>query len=161
MNKNKKFENFLESLKGNGQDTLIENVKKGFQACYENSLESGFPIDSIVKGYIDAMLWTEEEEIGKDKSVSDLPPETMNSITTDVKKFYQTSEQLLENIPDDYTDRYGYEQVGHDFWLTRNGHGAGFWDRGLGELGDKLTEISKQFGESNLYIGDDGELYVM
>jgi hypothetical protein len=21
------------------------------------------------------------------------------------------------------------EQAGHDFWLTRNGHGTGFWDR--------------------------------
>jgi hypothetical protein len=22
-----------------------------------------------------------------------------------------------------------FEQAGHDLWLTRNGHGAGFWDR--------------------------------
>jgi len=39
MNKNKKqkFENFLESLKGNGQDTLIESVKQGFNVCFEGS----------------------------------------------------------------------------------------------------------------------------
>ena len=36
MNERQKFENFLESLKGNGQDTLIESVKKGFQVCFEN-----------------------------------------------------------------------------------------------------------------------------
>lgn len=24
---------------------------------------------------------------------------------------------------------YDMAQVGHDLWLTRNGHGAGFWDR--------------------------------
>jgi len=24
---------------------------------------------------------------------------------------------------------YSPEQLGHDLWLTRNGHGAGFWDR--------------------------------
>ena len=35
MNKKQKFETFLESLKGRGQDTLIESVKKGFQACVE------------------------------------------------------------------------------------------------------------------------------
>lgn len=52
------------------------------------------------------------------------------------------------------------EQFGHDFWLTRNGHGAGFWDRGLGGLGDALTEASKTFGSSDLYVGDDGELHV-
>jgi len=36
MNNIKKFEKFLESLKGKGQDTLIESVKQGFQACFEN-----------------------------------------------------------------------------------------------------------------------------
>ena len=51
------------------------------------------------------------------------------------------------------------ERLGHDFWLTRNGHGAGFWDRGLGELGQKLTEATKTFGTSDLYIGDDGKIY--
>ncbi len=44
------------------------------------------------------------------------------------------------------------------FWLTRNGHGVGFWDRGLGEVGKKLTEICHQFGEIHLMEGDDGEL---
>jgi len=36
MNKIKKFETFLESLKGQGQDSLIESVKKGFKACFES-----------------------------------------------------------------------------------------------------------------------------
>lgn len=31
-------------------------------------------------------------------------------------------------------------QCGHDFILTANGHGAGFWDRGHGAIGDLLTE---------------------
>jgi len=37
MNNKQKFETFLESLKGNGQDTLIESVKKGFQVCMEGT----------------------------------------------------------------------------------------------------------------------------
>jgi len=56
----------------------------------------------------------------------------------------------------------GYSQAGHDLWLTRNGHGAGFWDRDLGEAGDKLTELSKEMGELTLLQGDgDGKLYFM
>ena len=39
MNKKQKFEIFLESLKGSGQDVLIESVKSGFQACFENEME--------------------------------------------------------------------------------------------------------------------------
>lgn len=49
---------------------------------------------------------------------------------------------------------------GGDFWLTRNGHGTGFWSRGLGPLGATLTELAHQFGETGLYVGDDGELYL-
>ena len=40
MNNKEKFENFLESLKGNGQDELIESVKQGFQVCFEYSEHS-------------------------------------------------------------------------------------------------------------------------
>ncbi len=52
------------------------------------------------------------------------------------------------------------EQVGHDFYLTRNRHGAGFWDRGLGDVGDRLTQACRAYGTSELYVGDDGALYV-
>jgi hypothetical protein len=52
------------------------------------------------------------------------------------------------------------EQVGHDFYLTRNRHGAGFWDRGLGELGDRLADAARVYGTSELYPGDDGRLHL-
>jgi hypothetical protein len=38
-------------------------------------------------------------------------------------------------------------QCGHDFILTRNHHGAGFWDRGYGEAGRRLTAAAQAFGE--------------
>lgn len=50
-------------------------------------------------------------------------------------------------------------QVGHDFWLTREHHGAGFWDRGLGDVGDRLTDAAHSFGGCDLYVGDDGRIY--
>lgn len=34
-------------------------------------------------------------------------------------------------------------RIGHDYVLTTAGHGAGFWDRGYGEAGDRLTEACK------------------
>jgi len=47
MDNIQKFENFLESLKGKGQDTLIENVRQGFQACFEMAEDE--PISAKVK----------------------------------------------------------------------------------------------------------------
>lgn len=47
------------------------------------------------------------------------------------------------------------EQFAHDFWLTRNDHCAGFWDRGLGEIGDVLTKAAKTFGSCDLYLNEE------
>jgi hypothetical protein len=50
------------------------------------------------------------------------------------------------------------EMVGHNYWLTRNRHGAGFWDRGLGADGDTLTHWAHTFGESDPYLSDSEEI---
>lgn len=39
-----------------------------------------------------------------------------------------------------------WEQAGADFALTRNRHGAGYWDRGLGELGEHLSVAARAWG---------------
>lgn len=55
---------------------------------------------------------------------------------------------------------YTWERAGHDFWLTRCGHGAGFWDRGLPDnLGDELSDASRLCGNIDPYVGDDGQVY--
>jgi hypothetical protein len=51
------------------------------------------------------------------------------------------------------------EYFGHDFYLTREHHGVGFWDRGLGELGEYLTKIAKSYGSAEtLWDNGDGVL---
>lgn len=47
-----------------------------------------------------------------------------------------------------------FEQHGQDFALTRNGHGAGFWDRSYGELGDKLSDAASVYGEHSVLTSD-------
>jgi hypothetical protein len=70
-----------------------------------------------------------------------------------IDTFFEKAGDLLDDYPLDAG------QIGHDIVLTTNGHGAGFWDRGLGELGDKLTKICEELPEYELYVGDDGKLY--
>ena len=49
----------------------------------------------------------------------------------------------------------------HDFFLTRNGHGSGFWDKpetyGGQENADTLTKICKMIGEVDCYHIDGEE----
>lgn len=61
---------------------------------------------------------------------------------------------------DGYTmaPRYTAGQAGHDFMLTRCGHGAGFWDRGLGAVGDRLSEMSRPYGDVDLWV-QDGKVF--
>lgn len=58
-----------------------------------------------------------------------------------------------------YTSQASYwdtfNRHGHDFAFTRNHHGAGFWDRGYGEVGDRLTEAAEAYGEHSI-LTDDG-----
>jgi hypothetical protein len=123
-------------------------------------------LDSFTRGYIGAALWllTDDDALDLDSEYSeeDLADETLAKIVADCKKFQEQAGDLitrenLERMPDDdYRSTFG-----HDFWLTRNGHGAGFWDGDYAEpAGTELDKLSKSFGEIDLYVGDDGKLYL-
>jgi hypothetical protein len=113
----------------------------------------------IVKHYAIAALWAstgdDDEPLDASYSLDDISPETWGKMSEDVLQFIKQNEALL--LASGQSD----EQIGHDFWLTRNRHGAGFWDRGLGEVGDKLTQACKSFGEVWPYVGDDGRIHMM
>jgi hypothetical protein len=84
-------------------------------------------------------------------------------MVADCAKFQSDNTNLLEQAYPNYVvpDESSPEAyAGHDFWLTRNHHGAGFWDRDLGEVGEQLTEAAQTYKEVDLYVGDDGKIYV-
>ena len=123
----------------------------------------------FLRGYITCALWTATDSDGVPfdnytHDESSLAGETLEKMKSDCTKFMADNGEDLElfgnvmGVSETKPDFSG--SAGHDFWLTRNGHGAGFWDRGLGELGDRLSKASKAFGESHLYAGDDGKLYL-
>lgn len=56
---------------------------------------------------------------------------------------------------------YGLTNAAHDFILTRNHHGAGFWDRGLGIAGDILTQGADDAGGVAPYVTDRGGVALM
>lgn len=57
----------------------------------------------------------------------------------------------------------GADQFGSDFYMTRVGHGVGFWDRDAGVCGERLTALvgyGTAFPQIDAYFGDDGLVYV-
>jgi hypothetical protein len=52
--------------------------------------------------------------------------------------------------------------MAHDWILTRNRCGSGFWDGDWDkEFGQKLTELCHKQGEIELYLGDDQLIYAI
>jgi hypothetical protein len=140
-------------------------------------------VDAVLNGYIDCALWS--ESIGEDFAAQwhaerepdseapapdvslesfgftadDVDSESLAAMREDVEAFI--SDPAIRSALRHWSAELGDAQIGHDFWLTRNRHGAGFWDRfagGVGaDYGRALTDTAHPYGESHLYVGDDLE----
>ena len=129
-------------------------------------------LDEFLRGYLVCALWSTNDEpteaggepLDANYEISDLAPATLAGCRSDCQDFMVSNRtDLLEYVKRrqagaGYTE---WECAGHDFWLTRNGHGAGFWDRGLGALGDRLSEAAKVYRDAEMYVGDSGKLYIL
>ena len=104
---------------------------------------------TIVLHYLVAALWT--NEMDEFSAVCDIDADSKADATIHCQRFLDEAGDLL-------TEEWTDEQIGHDLWLTRGGHGAGFWDRGLPN-GDKLTEICKlaEF-HGEVWVDTDNEI---
>jgi hypothetical protein len=136
-------------------------------------------LSDFTKGYVDAIFFTECEigtfkadinpeshawqdgVIPHDVDLSDFAPETLSRIIRDCAGFEMTHKKLLQeayDLSESQGGSYNKEHAGHDFWLTRNGHGAGYWDRGLGEIGNNLTKscgFRTRWDTFHVYYGQD------
>ena len=133
-------------------------------------------LDDFTRAYLEAVLFTEEEQLeeaGLDApSFDDFAPEALKEAKEDCERMQKQWKNwlALAYSTECYSQEarglapYTPERAGHDLWLTRNGHGAGFWDRGLGALGEKLSELCGYkkdcpFPPVDAYLGDDGKIY--
>lgn len=115
-------------------------------------------IETATKAYIECALWSSTNDDGEplDRNTPELSTEFMLRAYSDVARFMLNAWDIISQPDFELT----IDQTAHDLWLTRNHHGAGFWDRELGEPGDRLTKIAHDMGECDIYIGDDGLAYM-
>ena len=125
---------------------MTENLKEFTQAC------------------IDALYFTETGDEGIDGIASDakIDKESRLDLEADCRSWwrqfgcYVLADSCTCNRSSEYSKA---GQAGHDFWLTRNGHGAGFWD---GDWSDNYAEMftkgSKGYGQVDVFKGDDGKI---
>lgn len=118
-------------------------------------------VPTMVDYYIDCALWAgldwstcppDDNPVPLDEAYGpdDVSVEALSEIERECIDFYGANAADLADMSP--------EQAGHDFYLTRNGHGAGFWDRGLGAAGQRLTDAAHVYGTSELMPAGDGTL---
>lgn len=131
-------------------------------------------VDDVLHGYITAALWSTNDEsdesggepLDKNYGPSDVDPATVRKMRADIVKFLRENKKAVNAYTThrQHSREHGnvWEYLGHDLWLSRNGHGTGFWDRNYdGEdwIGEQLDKAAHKLGESYLYVGDDGRIY--
>jgi hypothetical protein len=112
---------------------------------------------AAINGFREALLFT-ADQTWPDDVVPSWSAAAQQQIIDEVTEF------VTSNAPEirEFLDATGHEwtQVGIDFAFTRNHEGAGFWDRGAGEPGKVLTEMSHPWGEVRAVLGDDEEMVI-
>ena len=101
MNSKQKFENFLESLKKNGNKALIESVKKGYKVCFESYEFNDEQVDDWDKYHVTVgMLNGKPEYVFKNKDIGQKYKRDINpDVELIVRPFFDESN--LPHIPDE------------------------------------------------------------
>lgn len=152
---------FWMGLVVNDSETPQEHIRE-----YAIGL-SGADVDAMVQGYLECQLWAQHDysheietgdypTLDEKYSVDDISPDYVEKMKNELGELVTEHPLAVRmylartgktSAPGLYSDASG--SFGHDFYLTRERHGAGFWDRGLGELGDYLTQIAKYAGSAD------------
>lgn len=119
-------------------------------------------LDEFTQGYVTCAFFTYVPEPDRwefDPTFDDLHPDALRSVVADCRDF-QDKFRVELDIASKERPGYSDNDAGRDFWLTRNHHGAGFWDRGPHEVWKVLTLDAQACGSRDLHKGDDGFVHI-
>lgn len=125
------------------------------------------------------LLWSETdnadesggEPLDANYTPEDIDTDSLQELNNRFQSFVEEAEKLItEKVGDDwssiddfYTGSANSDyQTEHDFILTANGHGCGFWETSdwPEEVGRILTDLAKKHSEIHAEVGGDGKIYL-
>lgn len=120
-------------------------------------------LNAVYRGYMSAVEFTElgeSDQPSTDCQFSDKAEFDAMSTCADFLSYCAAAGLLteLENELSEQNRAFSWDSFGIDFWFSRNGHGAGFFDRGLNSIGDKLQNAAWTFGNTYIYENDNSTI---
>lgn len=125
-------------------------MNKQFESFYNGVLEALYFAETVYNGEGNDLEHFEEYELSE---------ESKEALRLECSTFLDKAGDLINEACNSKED-YDYGSAGNDFWFTRQGHGVGYWDRGLKDLGDSLTKICRTFPEKHLFLNDKNQLEI-
>jgi len=131
--------------RGRSLDHIKEKLLKLFpQATFIEVLD----LDVFIQGYLEAAVFLVEDDYVGVVDINDFTKIARKRAEKDCRQFMKEAGDLLSGCD--------MSLAGNDFWLTRDHHGTGFWDRPQTyhgkENADKLVKIAHGFCEINTYV---------
>jgi hypothetical protein len=121
-------------------------------------------LELFTNATIEALYFTDTGEEDQPAKDAELSEEIRKVLEAECLSFWHRFGHFVmaEECTCDRSEEHGGKpaMAGHDFWLTRNGHGAGFWD---GDWSDNYATIlskgAETYGHFQTYLGDDGQIH--
>ena len=125
-------------------------------------------LDDFLDAYLECAVWSELDDSEEGRPLTDrftrldFSNAGFVQATRDCRAFLDRAEKWIVDRYFKYVtaEHTTVAQAGHDFWLTRSGHGCGFWDGDWREPARTiLTNLAKSFNDLSIIVGDDNKLY--
>lgn len=103
--------------------------------------------DKFLQAVLEAAFFSQPEDDEGRQPVdnANLHPDNRAAIEAHAKSFWLRSWYYLDHEKGKHNGDVA--QLGHDFWMTSQGHGCGFWDGGWITYGDTFTKLAKCYPE--------------
>ena len=146
---NKILFSYIESALWTEEERLKDEINSGNE--HDDDIEDESP--EQIK-FMEIMRKKQNKTI-ESFTKEDIDQNSLIKAYTDIKDFIRMAG---DDAVQEAINVNGYERLGHDIWLTRNGHGAGFFDHSY-EHEQALMNAAKNLKEVDLYIGDNMDLF--
>lgn len=132
-------------------------------------------VNPTAQALAETILYTECDDNGtplnRNYSIADFDEKSLETLYREFQEFVRVVEKQVTgkigenwNSIDDFYDlmQPSENQTEYDYILTRNRHGAGFWDGDwASEVSEILTDAARDQPDICVYVGDDKKIYLI
>lgn len=118
-------------------------------------------LEQFIRGFTNCLYFVDTGDEGDPPSELELSTQALEYIRDVCTEFWNEHQDTIAEASCRSFDITKEDRAGFDFYLTRNGHGAGFWDGDWSEPhATILSDASEGYGDEYVYEDEDGTISI-